>query len=671
MTLQTNQDFSSVFDLIPFSCFIATKKRIEKINSASKTLGLKKGLLEEQVGSEISMAIFSACEDSKTISIPEYNIIFGEKERFFNVTVTPLKSGEESTAIVFLDEVTHLFETSNELALSLIETEVANRNLGRTISVLAVLARFSAELLKISQPEDALDILERGLEKTTLFEDVWLVLADGSGIDNLPEEIRGAAKDAIESGNIWARLPKPFLIIPINGRDKFYGIVCACLKKEGVEDINIDLKPFATMTAFTLDNIALYNELISNMNALSLRNRALRTLQESHTLGEIESGIFELLKEYFEISRLRIFRSNSKIDFSKEFKLLIHSAFQGIVEEGYAGGGAALCLPIRIHEPARIEDIVHSVMLVYSETKERFSDIEKELLISLSDLIGISLSKIQIYDDLRAHSVAVQYLNEELNRSIIELKAANEMKSRFVSTVSHEFRTPLTAISSYVQTLFENFESIDIETAKSFLGVVREETDRLTRLINQLLDLSRIQARDRPLSNNPLSMFELAQKIVETLKPVADSKSLKIEIDKGSSKGDVVGDEDALKQVLLNLTGNSIRYTMPGGIVEIRVEEDDKMVYTHVKDTGIGIPQDSLDAIFSEFYTVTQTRASLARESGNSEVEKEILGAEGTGLGLSIAKAIVERHGGVIRVKSKVGIGSEFIVALQRRGGDS
>jgi len=132
----------------------------------------------------------------------------------------------------------------------------------------------------------------------------------------------------------------------------------------------------------------------------------------------------------------------------------------------------------------------------------------------------------------------------------------------------------------------------------------------------------------------------------------------------------VVGDEDALKQVLLNLTGNSIRYTMPGGIVEIRVEEDDKMVYTHVKDTGIGIPQDSLDAIFSEFYTVTQTRASLARESGNSEVEKEILGAEGTGLGLSIAKAIVERHGGVIRVKSKVGIGSEFIVALQRRGGD-
>jgi len=110
---------------------------------------------------------------------------------------------------------------------------------------------------------------------------------------------------------------------------------------------------------------------------------------------------------------------------------------------------------------------------------------------------------------------------------------------------------------------------------------------------------------------------------------------------------------------------------MPGGIVEIRVEEDDKMVYTHVKDTGIGIPQDSLDAIFSEFYTVTQTRASLARESGNSEVEKEILGAEGTGLGLSIAKAIVERHGGVIRVKSKVGIGSEFIVALQRRGGDS
>jgi len=160
---------------------------------------------------------------------------------------------------------------------------------------------------------------------------------------------------------------------------------------------------------------------------------------------------------------------------------------------------------------------------------ERFYDIDKELLISLSDLIGISLSKIQIYDDLRAHSVAV----------------------------------------------------------------------------------------------------------------------------------------------LLNLTGNSIRYTMPGGIVEIRVEEDDKMVYTHVKDTGIGIPQDSLDAIFSEFYTVTQTRASLARESGNSEVEKEILGAEGTGLGLSIAKAIVERHGGVIRVKSKVGIGSEFIVALQRRGGDS
>jgi signal transduction histidine kinase len=125
----------------------------------------------------------------------------------------------------------------------------------------------------------------------------------------------------------------------------------------------------------------------------------------------------------------------------------------------------------------------------------------------------------------------------------------------------------------------------------------------------------------------------------------------------------VIGDPDALLQVLVNLLGNAARYTPAGGRIELQVTGDVDFAYIRVKDTGIGIPSDSLDAIFSEFYTVPQARIETAGESSRVET---VTGGTGTGLGLSIACAIVERHGGSIAVTSEIGAGSTFTVTLPR-----
>jgi two-component system phosphate regulon sensor histidine kinase PhoR len=268
-----------------------------------------------------------------------------------------------------------------------------------------------------------------------------------------------------------------------------------------------------------------------------------------------------------------------------------------------------------------------------------------------------------MYNDLKAHNVAVQYLNEELSSAVDDLKAANEMKSRFVSIVSHEFRTPLTSILSYADTLHDGFESIDASTTRSFLSVIKEETARLTRLINQLLDLSRIQARDRPLARESVRLADLVARLDRAIRPVVTAKALVFEQEITLDAGAVIGDPDALLQVLVNLLGNAARYTPAGGRIELQVTGDTDFAYIRVKDTGIGIPPDSLDAIFSEFYTVPQARIETAGESAHVEI---VTGGTGTGLGLSIACAIVERHGGSITVASEIGAGSIFTVTLPR-----
>ena len=229
------------------------------------------------------------------------------------------------------------------------------------------------------------------------------------------------------------------------------------------------------------------------------------------------------------------------------------------------------------------------------------------------------------------------------------LKELDKMKSDFVSNVSHELRTPLTAIKGSVDNMLDGLTGDLNEKQTRYLTRIKSNTDRLARLINDLLDLSRIEAGVN-LKPAKLSLLTIASEIAESLRPVAAEKLIEIEIDSPHNDICAWADPDRVSEVLTNLLGNSIKFTPVNGkiILSLSAHADD-WVQVSVVDNGPGIPSEEAMRIFDKFYQVTKTDKQKAM---------------GTGLGLSIAKALVERHGGKIWVESEPGKGSTFSFTL-------
>ncbi len=227
----------------------------------------------------------------------------------------------------------------------------------------------------------------------------------------------------------------------------------------------------------------------------------------------------------------------------------------------------------------------------------------------------------------------------------------NEAKSQFISNVSHELRTPLFNIKSFIETLSEYGENLTHVQRKEFLDTANHETDRLTRLVNDVLDLSRLES-SRAYS---LSEVDLIQPIEQTLRTCQlNAKDKGIEIDRvlESNLPAVLGNYDLLLQVLTNLVGNSLKFTNSGGKVTVRAyatKADSNTlrqpaVRIEVMDTGIGISKEDKDAIFERFF----------------RVENRVHTLEGTGLGLSIVRNIIEKHNSRVYIDSEVGVGTTF-----------
>ncbi len=224
-----------------------------------------------------------------------------------------------------------------------------------------------------------------------------------------------------------------------------------------------------------------------------------------------------------------------------------------------------------------------------------------------------------------------------------------QMKSEFVSQVSHDLRTPLTVIKGYIDNLQDGIIGDLTEKQKEYLGRISKNADKLTRLINDLLDTSRIESGRLKLKLGPLSLYDLITNIIEDLRPVATAKNLEIIVENPGEEGWVRGDQEKLEQVIRNLLENAIKFTHPGGHVTITLQKDQRAFKVSIRDTGIGIPSEEHERIFDRFYRIEQDCATAAK---------------GTGLGLFIAKTLVELHGGRIWVTSEVGKGSEFSFTL-------
>jgi two-component system phosphate regulon sensor histidine kinase PhoR len=231
---------------------------------------------------------------------------------------------------------------------------------------------------------------------------------------------------------------------------------------------------------------------------------------------------------------------------------------------------------------------------------------------------------------------------------VTELRRLERVRQDFVANVSHEFKTPLTAIQGFAETLLAGAME-DSRSNRRFLEIIRDHAVRLARLTNDLLKLARIEAGKLEVEFFPVQLLEVIERSAETTLLKASRKQIAIEVDVPPDLPMVRGDASLLRDVLQNLIDNAIQYTSEGGRIEVSASVGPREVVVCVADTGIGIPLADQERIFERFYRVDAARS---REAG------------GTGLGLSIAKHIVEAHGGRLWVESEVGRGSKFFFSV-------
>lgn len=252
---------------------------------------------------------------------------------------------------------------------------------------------------------------------------------------------------------------------------------------------------------------------------------------------------------------------------------------------------------------------------------------------------------------------------DQLEKANQELRRIDAIKSEFVSVASHELRTPLAAIKNAIQLILQGKTGEINENQAKFLTMADRNINRLVNIINDLLNLSRIESGRISLNFESIPIRPLFEMVVSSLRPQAETKSIKIEMDLPENTLSVYADREKVEQILVNLIGNAIKFTPEGGTIRLRAQpfSDEKQpdhlkkIAISVEDNGIGIPSEHLEKIFEKFH---QVNGSLHRSVG------------GTGLGLAITKGLVEAHQGKIWVESKVGEGSTFTFTLPLSKGE-
>ncbi len=234
---------------------------------------------------------------------------------------------------------------------------------------------------------------------------------------------------------------------------------------------------------------------------------------------------------------------------------------------------------------------------------------------------------------------------------VTERGRLERLRREFVANVSHELKTPLTAIRGFAETLLGGALK-DKKTSEEFLSIILEETERLQKLVNDLLELAKIEhQQDLKLNFEEVELQDVIRNAIKKMSIKAKEKGIELREELTDDDSRIMADQEKIMQVLINLLSNAIKYTDEGGTVSVKLRKENEHVNIHVQDNGIGIPAEHLDRIFERFYRVDTSRH---KASG------------GRGLGLSIVKHIVEQHNGNIIVKSIPGIGTEFILQFRQ-----
>ncbi|MBI4377093.1 MAG: hypothetical protein HY549_11670 [Elusimicrobia bacterium] len=246
-------------------------------------------------------------------------------------------------------------------------------------------------------------------------------------------------------------------------------------------------------------------------------------------------------------------------------------------------------------------------------------------------------------------AAAVNDLADRIEMDFAKLRDLERMRREFVANVSHELRTPLASIKAFAETLGQ--EGVSVCDQREFIAEIERNTDRMTRLVDDLLELSALESGNRPPQREPVSLMKVVAEVAAGLKPLADRKRIVLRTEPFHDTPELLADRGQVKQVLVNLVENAIKFTSEGGTIRVSPVVSEESVSVLVEDNGAGIPAGDLPRIFERFYRVDKARS---REMG------------GTGLGLAIVKHIVEGHGGSVRVDSELGRGSIFRFSLPR-----
>ena len=262
-------------------------------------------------------------------------------------------------------------------------------------------------------------------------------------------------------------------------------------------------------------------------------------------------------------------------------------------------------------------------------------DFSRKITVESDDEIGILADT---FNDMAA----------QIETMLEELKKAEKLRREFVANVSHELRTPLTNIRSYAETISDD-RAIPQETEEEFLRVIINESDRMTKIVQDLLELSRFDSGASELAIEEFSIERSLRDVYAAVALEARKRGHEVNLELEWKLPKIFGDRARIEQVLMNIISNALKYTPDGGNIGIFSGTSDGNVWVRIEDTGVGIPREDLGRVFDRFYRVDKARS---RESG------------GTGLGLSIAKEIVTKHGGELSITSTQGLGTTVTMTL-------
>lgn len=275
--------------------------------------------------------------------------------------------------------------------------------------------------------------------------------------------------------------------------------------------------------------------------------------------------------------------------------------------------------------PLIVRDTVVGIMVVGTDEKdELLAAFRRDLLDRVAATVGIAIDNALLYKNIEA-------ANEQL-------KQLDKLKDEFVSLASHELRTPMTAIKSYIWMLIEN-KMVQDPKGSEYLHHAYESADRLITLVNDMLNVSRIESGRMVLTKEPVSLSRLIADVVSEIKPVSDKQHITINQNISETIPDISADKNKLKEVLINLLGNSLKFTPENGSITITLSHEGNSAFVRIVDTGKGIEAEDLPKLFTKF-------GMIEKNYDNPQTQ------QGTGLGLYICKAIIELHGGAISVSS-------------------